>query len=145
MLPVVAGRPAQKVYRARLHYKAAAFPLCAGFSAKAKGAKGKERNPDNIAESRAVFVPADGGTFHVLGDKDLLQLIGSKRRKALRPDARVGKKAGHVLGLRKAAAVEIVSPAERHDTPFAFESLEFEFPEWQSLEILQKRGFFFLA
>jgi hypothetical protein len=87
-------------------------------------------------------VPADGGVFRVFGDEDRLQLAGSKRRKAFRLDARIGKEAGNVLGLREPAAIEIISPTERHDAPLALEALKLEFLERQSFEVLQEEGFF---
>ena len=138
MLPLIAGGPAQEIDRARLRYEAAPLPSRSGFFAKAKGARGKERYPDDIAEDGAVLVPADGGVFRVFSDEDLLQLAGSKRRKTFRLDARIGKEAGHVLGLRESAAIEIVSPAERHHAPLALESLKLEFLKRQSFEILQE-------
>ena len=72
----------------------------------------KKRDPDDVAEDRAVLVPTDGGAGRVFGDKDLVKSTGCDLGELFRPRADDRKEVRHILGLGQAAAVEIVAPAE---------------------------------
>ena len=88
----------QQIDRAWLCRKIASLPVGTGFAAQAEGAERQERDPDDVAEDRAVLVPTDGGTGRVFGDKDLVKCTGCDFGEVFRPRAYDRKEVRDILG-----------------------------------------------
>jgi hypothetical protein len=77
VLPLDSWGPAQQINRvARLCREIAPLPTFARLAVQTEGAGGKKRNPDDVAENRAVFMPANSSAGSVFGDEDLLEILG---------------------------------------------------------------------
>ena len=113
------------------------LPAAAGFPAQPKCAGGWKGDAQDLAKDGKVFVPADPWARSVFSDEDLLEVSGSDAREGFGPCTDEDKKFRHVFGLRKAASIEIIAPAERNRPALADESLKLELPERKALDLTQ--------
>src|SRR5215210_5087056 len=74
VFPIVTRGAPQQIRGPRLGCYRHPFPAAAGLSPESKGAGGKKRNADNVAENCFVAVPSDGGPGIVFRYEHLLQL-----------------------------------------------------------------------
>ena len=81
------------------------------------------------AEVRPVAMPADRRARPVFGDQNVLQPVGREAGERGGAPADGKKERRHWLGLRQAAAVEIVAEAERDDAALAEKAVKFELLE----------------
>src|SRR5688500_15401255 len=84
--------------------------------------------------------PRSGGIFD---NQDMLEgrLLQSGQRR--RTFAQRQQEWGHVVGLAKAAVVEIISPSERHHAPVALMAVKLKILKCQSFKLPHQVSFFF--
>ena len=70
--------------RIDLRLVCSALPFLAGFAAEPEATGRHERDADDFAEHRPIFMPADRGADGVLGDQNMRQLIGRQPGKPRR-------------------------------------------------------------
>ena len=83
-------------------------------------------------------MPADTGAWRIFRDENLLKAAGRVFREGFCARAKPDQKFRHVVRLREAAAIEIVTPAERDRPAFAGEAVKFEFPERKAFRLTQE-------
>jgi hypothetical protein len=66
--------------------------------------------PNRQKDQQGLRLPADTGASRILRDENLLKAAGRIFRKVFRARAKPDQKLRHVVGLREAAATEIVAP-----------------------------------
>jgi hypothetical protein len=98
----------------------------------------EQRDADDVAEVRAIAMPADRRARPVFGDQDVLQAFGREAGERSGALAYRKQKPRHRLCLSQAAAVEIVAEAERHDAALAAKAVKLELLERQFGERIGK-------
>ena len=107
--------------------------------------QGDERNANNVPEDRAVFMPANGGTGRVFCQEDLVKASGPEARVGFCPREEAPEMFRHVLCSGEAAAVKIVTPAERNYPAFSVNTVKFEFAERKLLNVPEEIGLLLAA
>jgi hypothetical protein len=128
-----------KIDRTGLRNKRSPLPFGGRYlAAQSEVTRCHQRDADDDAELRAVPMPADAGTRGILGEEDVLQLLGGHVRKAGSLLAKRQDEFRNSLRAAETPGVEIVVQSERHHPPFALKTLELESFKGQAGDGLNK-------
>src|SRR5262249_6389585 len=141
VLPIRPRRAAQQVGGAWLQAKRETFPFPVPFTPKPEGAARVKRYPSHFVKDSAVAVPAYRCSRRIFRHHSLHDLISRQSERHGRPVANWLKEFRDRFDVLKFSDIEIVTKAERNDTPVAQKAVKLELLELKRTELLKQAGF----